>query len=635
MTVFNINPNLDSGENTHTSQVPKQYIHLLYVPTIFCNLGCHYCYLGKQTDTKTLKEDNQQAVETLAFALDYFAKANILPFNLSLHGGEVTAVPADTLNNLFNKISAHYLHHYDELMANGFRKQTPHIKTNLFNFDKHQALLKQHHVSISGSVDLPFFLHDKYRTTKTNKSTLAKIKKNIQLLGQYPHGKKLSATLFNEHFQHVEQIIDDIWYIHRELRFDMNNFNFMFGFESDLNEQKFENRDKHDTQSLNTESINEEHQIAFYQAMKKEFTGTELEWGFKRNWFDEFTPSYCTNAQNCGERFFLLQSNGDVYSCVRGQGAERFFYGNIFKVPAHEILNNGKQNIRSVHQEQGLHRDCAECEYLKICNTGCAFVKNEKNSKKSYTCALQKQIYREYPQQYKAALGTTEQALDRQNYQANIHPQLNQDTSSKEDQTPNVTDDMMLLSSDFYEHKNALGQLIKADPILQALYASNTVLLSVNGVIEPLNSQILKTTRALHFLEPSDQVILHIKKAWFFVHCNDPLTNTLYLQLLRDTKVVYGDEQREKQEHLFTQQIFFNQLLPSSQGEDWLQVDLLPLLNWCQHQFISDVANNLLITTQTLRDYHYKKQQKNAFYHIQAINLPFQNIEFFWCKDTN
>ena len=46
--------------------------------------------------------------------------------------------------------------------------------------------------------------------------------------------------------------------------------------------------------------------------------------GLKRHWFDEFKPSYCTNAFNCGERFFLLQGDGNIYSCVRGQGVEPF-----------------------------------------------------------------------------------------------------------------------------------------------------------------------------------------------------------------------------------------------------------------------------------------------------------------------
>ena len=42
------------------------------------------------------------------------------------------------------------------------------------------------------------------------------------------------------------------------------------------------------------------------------------------------------------------------------------------------------------------------------------------------------------------------------------------------------------------------------------------------------------------------------------------------------------------------------------------------------------VVNNLFFTTQTLREYHYQKQKNNAFYHIQAMNLPFQNFEFHY-----
>ena len=43
-------------------------------------------------------------------------------------------------------------------------------------------------------------------------------------------------------------------------------------------------------------------------------------------------------------------------------------------------------------------------------------------------------------------------------------------------------------------------------------------------------------------------------------------------------------------------------------------------------------ANNIFFTTAALRDYHYLKQKNNAYYHIQAINLPFQNIEFYYLE---
>ena len=94
--------------------------------------------------------------------------------------------------------------------------------------------------------------------------------------------------------------------------------------------------------------------------------------------------------------------------------------------------------------------------------------------------------------------------------------------------------------------------------------------------------------------------------------------------------VVYGDEQRSKQEHLFNHQLFYNLLKPSPLFEDFVVADLSGLLELHRELFIKGVLNNLFVTTTYLRDYHYQKQKANAFYHIQAINLPFQNFEFYW-----
>ena len=44
-----------------------KFIHLLYVPTMNCNMQCTYCYLGDQT--RELQCDHG-VVETLRFAGD-------------------------------------------------------------------------------------------------------------------------------------------------------------------------------------------------------------------------------------------------------------------------------------------------------------------------------------------------------------------------------------------------------------------------------------------------------------------------------------------------------------------------------------------------------------------------------------
>ena len=58
--------------------------------------------------------------------------------------------------------------------------------------------------------------------------------------------------------------------------------------------------------------------------------------------------------------------------------------------------------------------------------------------------------------------------------------------------------------------------------------------------------------------------------------------------------------------------------------------DLSRLLGEYAKEYAQDKPNNLFFTTTELRDYHYQKQKNNAYYHIQAINLPFQNIEFYY-----
>ncbi|MEN7547244.1 SPASM domain-containing protein [Rapidithrix thailandica] len=595
----------------------KKMVHLLYVPTMFCNLGCKYCYLGSQTDQKSLVKEEHKAVEALDFALKKFLKADVLPFNVSLHGGEVTTLRQTTLKALYKLIEQHYLNHFDHLTANGFKKVNPHIKTNLYNFDKLHGLMLEHKVSISASIDLPLSLHEKYRTTKKDQSTLAKTLNNLKLLGQYPHGKKISATLYQEHFDKCDELIQDIWYIHNELKFDMNQFNFMFGFNSALNDDKFNDN------LLDTTPISHEGQVAFYHKMKESFTGTELEYGFKRNWFDEFTPSYCTNAFNCGERFFLLQADGNIYSCVRGQGVEPFFYGNIFHDSVEDILNAGKQKIAKVHQEQELHEDCQKCEYLHICHTGCPFVKNESRSGKSYTCLLQKEIYKDNPIAYPPAKNTEHQKLLLEDYTFRMHPHK---LSAKPEKKISFE-----VPTELTEANNHLKSIIEGDTILESLYAEDAFFFDLDGDIYPLASQILKVKREFYNLCPEDSIRIHIKKSIFEVNCKEKIRNTFYIQMLRDTKVVYGDEKRTKQEHLFTHQIFYNLLKESTVlGSEYFEFNLGKLLRSSQEYFIENVPNNIFFTTLTLRDYHYQKQKQNAFYHIQAINLPFQNIEFFW-----
>ena len=66
-----------------------KFIHLLYVPTMECNMACKYCYLEDNTKDEFKK---MKPLDTLEYAINKFKEQNVIPFNISLYGGEVTTL---------------------------------------------------------------------------------------------------------------------------------------------------------------------------------------------------------------------------------------------------------------------------------------------------------------------------------------------------------------------------------------------------------------------------------------------------------------------------------------------------------------------------------------------------------------
>lgn len=570
----------------------NKYIHLLYVPTMACNMGCKYCYLEENTKDEKTK---YKPLETLEYAIEKFRQNNVIPFNISLHGGEVTTLSKKDFHDIIEYISNYYNKNREIITNAGFKVGIPHIKTNLYDLEKHIDTIKEFNVSISGSLDLPLFLHDKYRVTKGNKKTLDKIFKNIELMKNIPNKKKVSSTIFKEHYNHIEEIIKDIKYLNENTCLDMNDFNFMIGFDYNSNGI--------------LHHITEEEQVEFYKRMHKEFDRTDLTVGVNGPWFDEFGPGYCTNCDNCGEKFFLLEKNGDIYSCVRGQKNKDYYYGNIYENSVEEILNTAQKKIFSNHNKMPLAEECTKCGYLYLCKTGCPFVKNTYNTNKSYTCKLQQQLYKdrnynidEYNDEFVYQYLIKMRAQDNSKY----IPKRNNDY-------------------------NQLEEIIKQDKKLKYIYDDNVFILKVDDIEYKLSSQIIKKVRDFIYVTPESKIKIYMKKHLIDEECDYPENNSLYIMLLSGDLVTYGDEQRTKQRHVFTHQVYKGVLdSTKTDKEDYYEYDITSLINEYKHSLTFDMPNNIFFTTSSLRDYHYIKQKNNGYYHIQAINLPFQNIEFYY-----
>ncbi len=570
-----------------------KYIHLLYVPTMACNMGCKYCYLEDNTkDEKT----NYKALDTLKFAIEKFKESNVIPFNISLHGGEVTTLSKKDFHDLIAYISDYYQTNKEIITNGGFKIGNPHIKTNLYNLEEHIDTIKEYNVSISGSLDLPLLLHDEYRVTKNNQKTLTKILDNIKLLESIPNKKKVSATIFKEHYKYLDQIVEDIKYLHKNTCLDMNDFNFMIGFDYNSNDI--------------LHHMSEEEQVTFYKRMHQEFDGTDLDLGVNGPWFNEFGPEYCTNCDNCGEKFFLLEKNGDIYSCVRGQKHPDYYYGNIYKDTIQNILDNAFNKIFLNHNKEPFNEECLQCGYLYLCKTGCPFVKNTYKTNKSYTCKLQQELYKD-----------RNYLKDAYNEESVYNYMIKMRTENSEQYRPKVN------NNDY----PMLEELIQNDPKLKYIYDDKSFILKVDDVEYPLESQILKKGRDFIYLTPNSKIKIYMKKNMIEEECDYPLNNALYIMLLSGNMITYGDENRLKQQHVMTHQVYKGVLdQNTSDKEDYYVYDLTNLIKEYKNYLTMDTSNNIFFTTTSLRDYHYTKQKNNAYYHIQAINLPFQNMEFYY-----
>lgn len=566
---------------------------MLYVPTMACNMACRYCYL--EDNTRDLMLDHKP-LETLDFAVRKFREADIVPFNISLHGGEVSTLGVADFEALVGYISQYYSDNYDLLSDNGFKVGRPHIKTNLLSLGKHLDAIEKYNVSISGSLDLPFSLHDQFRLSKGGQKTLETILQNVSQLDRVSCKKKVSATIFREHYLRIDEIISDIKYLHENTCLDMNDFNFMIGFDYNSNGL--------------LHPLSEKEQVIFFERMHQEFDGTDLDKGVNGPWFNEFGPTYCTNCDNCGHKFFLLEKNGDIYSCVRGQNHKEFYYGNIYENSVKEILTKAEVKILQAHGKVGFSDECGGCRYLYLCKTGCPFVKNVYNSPKSYTCLLQQKLYEK--QGLKASGNPSADAV---RYLREMHPEM------LEDFEPKV----------FAE--NSLLDLIRKDQRLRYIYDPDAFVLKVGDESFRLKSQILRNVRKIIYIPLMLGVKIYVRKCVLEAESDFPQNNALYIQLLSGDTHTYGDEQRLKQKHVATLQVY-RQVLEAHEDGDFYVYDITGFLKEYAPYLSQDRPNNILFTTAHLRDYHYTKQKNNAYYHIAAVNLPFQNIEFNLLEDN-
>ncbi|EKB0724596.1 radical SAM protein [Campylobacter coli] len=579
---------------------------LTFVPNSYCNFACSYCYLGKLTERKEKTTDMAEQFKKIAKKLK---DDGVIITEVILHGAELSASPYEHVKELLKAIDEYKKenHFLIRVLSKDSKKghHYIHLKTNLYFLDRFFKLFKKYEVGISASIDLPLRFHEKYRVLKSGKSTLEKTLKMIELLSAYPYFKQISTTMTKEHLN-VDEFIRDVYKL-ESLGFDMaSDFYIMFTYQSANAQGDFQ-------------MPSDEDMLSFYKNLREKLKDTKYSFALEHFWFKEFLGGYCTNCTNCGDNL-LIQKNGDVYVCHRSQALNELRAGNIFNENYESLKIRNITNIRILENSLKLHKDCLECDYFHLCKASCTIERNDTKLGKSYTCALQKAIYKNNAEFFKADKTLAEISLDE-------FLRQNQTNNYKSFLIPN-------LSLEFRESKNSLENIINDDEILQKLYLKDNFLISVNDELALLDFEKDALYKSFK-ISSKDNIKLLIKKEVFDYSTKETLSNFIYMSLLGGEAKVYGDEKREKTLHIETKHLYLEKLLNESlELEGYLIYDISSFLKENSRLYSLNHKNFIFFTTKALREYHYEKQAKNAFYHAQTINLPFLRFEFTW-EDKN
>lgn len=579
---------------------------LTFVPNSYCNFACSYCYLGKLTERKEKTTDMAEQFKKIAKKLK---DDGVIITEVILHGAELSASPYEHVKELLKAIDEYKKenHFLIRVLSKDSKKghHYIHLKTNLYFLDRFFELFKKYEVGISASIDLPLRFHEKYRVLKSGKSTLEKTLKMIELLSAYPYFKQISTTMTKDHLN-VDEFIRDVYKL-ESLGFDMaSDFYIMFTYQSANAQGDFQ-------------MPSDEDMLSFYKNLREKLKDTKYSFALEHFWFKEFLGGYCTNCTNCGDNL-LIQKNGDVYVCHRSQALNELRAGNIFNENYESLKIRNITNIRILENSLKLHKDCLECDYFHLCKASCTIERNDTKLGKSYTCALQKAIYKNNAEFFKADKTLAEISLDE-------FLRQNQTNNYKSFLIPN-------LSLEFRESKNSLENIINDDEILQKLYLKDNFLISVNDELALLDFEKDALYKSFK-ISSKDNIKLLIKKEVFDYSTKETLSNFIYMSLLGGEAKVYGDEKREKTLHIETKHLYLEKLLNESlELEGYLIYDISSFLKENSRLYSLNHKNFIFFTTKALREYHYEKQAKNAFYHAQTINLPFLRFEFTW-EDKN
>jgi uncharacterized protein len=317
-----------------------------------CNLRCKYCYYHDKKNLYPQKRTfimNDEILER--YIIQHIEATTEESINFSWHGGEPLLAGID----FFKKAVALQKKYNPE-----GRKITNGIQTNGTLLDENWAsFLMAENFMVGISIDGPGDLHNKFRATPDNKSSLSMVLRGYDILRRYKIKCEILCVVssYNVKFPLV------VYNFFKELEAKYITFLPLVekrpGIKSGVSRASvpsiefgiflnsvFDEWIERDIGKIKIQVFEEAARTAFNQ-----------------------DHTQCIFKENCGG-VPVLEHNGDFYSCDHYVSAENLI-GNIFEGSIAEFLDSKKQFAFGNAKSTTLPRYCLECEVKAMCNGEC------------------------------------------------------------------------------------------------------------------------------------------------------------------------------------------------------------------------------------------------------------------------
>lgn len=316
-----------------------------------CNMKCDYCFYMDEAEKRDKKSYGFMTDQTLKNVIRKTISHAEGGFTLAFQGGEPTLSGID-----FFKKAVEYVKQYNRNNI----KVNYALQTNGFAINKEWCeFFKENGFLIGLSVDGTKETHDKFRHNQSGKDTYDRIIETSKLFDDFEVGYNILTVINGE----TSKIASEIYKDYKSKG---------WGFQQYI---------------TCLEPLNEE-------PGKKEFSLLPEDYGkflveLFNMWYEDlqkgeqpyirqfenyvmmevgYLPESCEQRGICGIQY-VVEADGSVYPCDF-YALDDYLLGN-FNTNSLSEVDNKRKEINFIERSKCLDDKCRECEFLKICRSGC------------------------------------------------------------------------------------------------------------------------------------------------------------------------------------------------------------------------------------------------------------------------